>query len=140
MEIGDRIKLVRDEVGLNQRDFALSIKIGQSTLAMFERGKRMPKDIHIEQICAKYNIDKDWIKTGEGSMHNTPIENELIMQAATLLGRHDVGFEALVETYSKLTEANREILFKTGIDFFECLTAKLKNQEKKVQGGLILIE
>lgn len=64
--IGHRIKKVRELFGKNQRDFASSIKIGQSTLAMFENGQREPKEIHIEQICVKYGINKDWLQTGQG--------------------------------------------------------------------------
>ena len=68
MTIGDRIKIVRESEGKNQRDFASSIKISQPTLAMFENGQREPKDIHIEQICLKYGVSEKWLKTGEGEM------------------------------------------------------------------------
>lgn len=60
--IGERIKEIRKDSGKSQRDFASSIKIGQSTLAMFENGQREPKDIHIEQICLKYGISEDWLR------------------------------------------------------------------------------
>ena len=66
MSIGDRIKEVREDHNKNQKDFASSIKIGQPTLSMFESGKRTPKDIHIEQICSKYEINEDWLRTGKG--------------------------------------------------------------------------
>ena len=68
MTIGDRIKIVRESEGKNQRDFASSIKISQPTLAMFENGQREPKDIHIEQICLNYGVSEKWLKTGEGEM------------------------------------------------------------------------
>lgn len=66
MTIGDRIKIVRESEGKNQRDFASSIKISQPTLAMFENGQREPKDIHIEQICLKYGISEKWLRYNEG--------------------------------------------------------------------------
>lgn len=68
MTIGNRIKQIRDMEGKNQRDFAASIKVGQSTLAMFENGQREPREIHIEQICLKYGINDTWLRTGEGEM------------------------------------------------------------------------
>ena len=68
MTIGDRIKIVRESEGKNQRDFASSIKISQPTLAMFENGQREPKDIHIEQICLKYGVSEKWLRTGEGEI------------------------------------------------------------------------
>ena len=68
MTIGNRIKQIRNMEGKNQRDFAASIKVGQSTLAMFENGQREPREIHIEQICLKYGINDTWLRTGEGEM------------------------------------------------------------------------
>lgn len=84
MTIGDRIKLVRESEGKNQRDFAASIKISQPTLAMFENGQREPKDIHIEQICIKFNINDKWLRTGESEMYNEP-EDEIAEAVSDLL-------------------------------------------------------
>lgn len=78
MSIGERIKEVRETTGQNQRQFAASIKIGQSTLAMFEGGHREPKNIHIEQICSKYGVNEEWLKTGNGKMLKSLTKNQEI--------------------------------------------------------------
>lgn len=128
-----RVKELRCSLELNQKDFGERLGITKSAISNIETGRFNVTDTMLKLICSEFNVREEWLKTGEGNMHNNPVENELIKQAAILLGRHDVGFEALVETYSKLSETNREILFKTGMDFFECLTAKLKNQEKSAR-------
>jgi transcriptional regulator with XRE-family HTH domain len=71
--MNDRIRLLRKALGLNQRDFSLRAKIGHSTLAMFETGQRVPKDIHIAQICQTFNVNEEWLRNGIGSMF---IEND----------------------------------------------------------------
>lgn len=68
--------------GKNQRDFASSIKIGQSTLAMFETGQREPKEIHIEQICNKYEINSEWLLTGKGEKRTKRTRNQEIAKFA----------------------------------------------------------
>lgn len=80
--IGKRIKEVREMFGKNQRDFASSIKIGQSTLAMFETGQREPKEIHIEQICNKYEINSEWLLTGKGEKRTKRTRNQEIAKFA----------------------------------------------------------
>jgi len=66
--INERIKEIRNKIKLNQRDFAAKIKVGQPTLAMFETGQRTPKDIHIKAICTEFNVNEEWLRTGEGEM------------------------------------------------------------------------
>lgn len=55
-------------MNLSQAEFAKSLGIGQSTLAMLEVGKRDILDRHIKTICSIYNVDEKWLRTGEGEM------------------------------------------------------------------------
>lgn len=125
--MNQRLKEVREKLGLSQRDFAKRTDIGQSTLAMFETGSRIPKDIHINRICQEFNINEEWLRTGEGDMFFKPKVNDLVSRAAKLLGEKDPVFEAFVETYSKLDPRNREILLNFGMDFLKCLNARNNN-------------
>lgn len=64
----ERLKQIRASVDLNQADFAKSLGIGQSTLAMLEVGKREILDRHVKTICSIYNVNEDWLSTGKGEM------------------------------------------------------------------------
>lgn len=68
--MNERLQKVRKYFKLNQRDFAEKIDVGQSTLAMFETGKRKLKDIHINRICSEFGINEIWLRTGEGGDAN----------------------------------------------------------------------
>lgn len=67
----NRLKEIRTRTGLNQSDFAKTLGIGQSTLAMLEVGKRDILDRHIKIICSIYDINERWFRYGEGNMENT---------------------------------------------------------------------
>ncbi|MDE7299366.1 MAG: helix-turn-helix transcriptional regulator [Lachnospiraceae bacterium] len=107
--MGDRIKKIREAEGKNQREFASSIKVGQSTLAMFENGQREPKSIHIEQICLKYDINEDWLRTGTLPMYREPEE-----KLETYLGRISKGdddfIKDLIEVYMELDQTSKDAL------------------------------
>ncbi|AXU79238.1 TPA: helix-turn-helix transcriptional regulator [Clostridioides difficile] len=66
--MNERIAILRSYLNMNQRDFSNKIKVSQSTLAMFETGQRIPKNIHISQICSEFNVNEDWIRFGSGDM------------------------------------------------------------------------
>lgn len=107
MTIGERIKKVRESENLNQRDFASSIKISQPALAMFENGQREPKDIHIEQICSKYNISEEWIREEKGEMKsNIDIEYSDICAD---IGVRDPKAQEAIMKYYKLSEDDKKL-------------------------------
>lgn len=114
MTIGDRIRAIREEFNKNQRDFASSIKIGQSTLAMFENGQREPKDIHIEQICLKYGVREEWLRNGNGEMHQMLTKNQEIGAFANkVMKLPDEAFKKrFIEALTKLDEGDWENIEK----------------------------
>lgn len=67
-----RLKEIRDCHKLNQADFAKSLGMGQSTLAMLEVGKREILDRHIKTVCSIYDVNEAWFRTGEGEMFAQP--------------------------------------------------------------------
>ncbi len=109
MNIGDRIKKVREAEGKNQREFASSIKVGQSTLAMFENGQREPKSIHIEQICLKYDVSESWLRTGAPPMYREP-EERLETYLGQISKGEDEFIRDLIEVYMELDQASKDAL------------------------------
>lgn len=70
--MNERLKELRNLLGLNQREFSAKINIGQSTLAMLETGQRALKDIHISQICSVFNVNEEWLRYGQGEIFIEP--------------------------------------------------------------------
>ena len=108
MTIGNRIKQIRNMEGKNQRDFAASIKVGQSTLAMFENGQREPREIHIEQICHKYGINDTWLRTGEGEMKIEDCKDNRYFSNVGKLQRTDD--ETIMRWVNAIAETDPEVL------------------------------
>lgn len=71
MEINERIKYLRKNLGLNQTDFAKRIGIKQSALSSIESKQSSVTERNIKAICSEYKISEAWLRTGEGTMLNT---------------------------------------------------------------------
>lgn len=123
MTIGDRIKIVRESEGKNQRDFASSIKISQPALAMFENGQREPKDIHIEQICLKYGISEKWLRHNEGDMKIEDCNDNRYFSNIGKLQRSDD--KTIMRWVNAIAETDPNVLSKIE----EFMIKLLKNQE-----------
>lgn len=66
--IGSRIKAVRQEKGLTQKEFAESIGIVQGFLSGIERELKTPSDTLLIALCHHYKINDKWLYKGVGEM------------------------------------------------------------------------
>lgn len=58
-EIGKRIKKVREDKGISQKDFAISIGVGNTTVANWEKGLTRPDVDTLALICNTLNVSPD---------------------------------------------------------------------------------
>ncbi len=71
MEINQRIKLLRkNHLHMTQEEFASAIKVSRSNLGSIEIGRISVTDRVIHDICEKFNINENWLRTGEGGDDN----------------------------------------------------------------------
>jgi len=66
--IGDRISEIIQALGIRKVRFAEQINVDQSYVTQLTRGKRNPSDRTINDICREFNVDENWLRTGEGEM------------------------------------------------------------------------
>ena len=80
MNILDRIRFVRKNLGLNQAEFAGRIGLTQTSLSMIELEKAALTEKNIKLICATFAVDEGWLRTGKGEMFGSisPYEKELL--------------------------------------------------------------
>lgn len=68
MELNDRIKLIRNNEGITQQEFADKLGLKRNTVASYEINKITPSDRTILDICREFNVNENWLRTGEGEM------------------------------------------------------------------------
>lgn len=63
--LGARIAYLRNKEGISQEEFAKILKIGKSTLGMYETDKREPSHEMSNKIADHFNVTLDWLLTGK---------------------------------------------------------------------------
>ena len=77
--IRERLKLVRKKLGLNQTEFARLIGLRQTALSMIEVGTTALTGKNVKLICATFNVNEQWFRTGQGEIFDSsPYVKELI--------------------------------------------------------------
>jgi transcriptional regulator with XRE-family HTH domain len=70
--VHERIREIRSKLGVSQVEFAKRILISKSFYGYIELGKKNINDRIIQLISSQFNVNKEWIKTGEGDMFTSP--------------------------------------------------------------------
>ena len=64
----ERIRQVRKALNLTQKEFGKKLGYTQTHLSMIELGNSGISEKNIKLICAAFNINERWLRTGEGEM------------------------------------------------------------------------
>lgn len=81
MELKDRIRTLRRDLGLTQVEFSKRIFMSSDAVSMMERGVTVPTSRTISLICSEFNVRREWLETGEGEMYDLPLDEETVMFA-----------------------------------------------------------
>lgn len=66
--MNNRIKEIRKYMGETQEEFARKLGLSRNYIGLIEIGKRVPSDRTISDICRVYDVNENWLRTGEGEM------------------------------------------------------------------------
>ncbi len=113
--MNERLKELRNQIGITQQEFANKLGLKRNTIATYEIGKSTPSDRVISDICAKYNVNEEWIRYGSGEMFRQP-SDEIGYYVSDLLdydGEGNPFFDVIIEMmkkYHDLDEKSKEIV------------------------------
>lgn len=106
--MNERIKQVRLSTKLSQTEFAEKILVSRSAVCKMESGENSPSEQTVKLICQEFNVNEDWLRTGNGEMFVELSKDE---QISAMLGEiqrlGDENFKyRLVSALCKLSESD----------------------------------
>ena len=114
MDIFDRIIKVRSESKESQEKFATRLGLSRNFINQVENKKKNVSDRTILDICREFNVNEEWLRTGEGEMF-LPVNRTTKIEKLTkqLLSEESDSFKnRFVAVLADLTENEWEFLEK----------------------------
>ena len=68
MTSNERLKLLRKELNLSQKEFSSRIEMSQGGYSDIENNRANLTDKNIKLISREFNVDVEWLKTGQNEM------------------------------------------------------------------------
>lgn len=128
-----RIKEIRESRNLTQEEFGKKIGSARNTIANYENGNRNPSNSVILSICREFNVNEEWLRTGQGEMFKkNPLKDEAGYYIEELLEDYEDNplYDAIltmIKTYAELDEKSKKVIR----DYAKKLQDNLKAQEIK---------
>ena len=116
LNIGERIEILRKDLSVSRRVFGERLGVSESVIVNIEydRLKRPDqKESLYKLICKEFNVNEEWLRTGNGEMFIQLTRDQLITDfAADLIMENDTFKKRLVEALAKLDESEWDVLEK----------------------------
>ena len=110
--MNERIKAIRNAVGKSQTDFAKELSVSRSAICKMESGENYPSEQTIKLICSEFNVNEEWLRTGNGEMFHPITKNDEISKLfGEVLKDNEGDFRRrLINALAKLDDAGWEML------------------------------
>ncbi|MDE7434452.1 MAG: helix-turn-helix domain-containing protein [Lachnospiraceae bacterium] len=108
----DRIKIVRKDARLTQKEFAERLGVKQNTVACYEMGKSGLSDSVIISICREFNVREEWLRDGVEPRYKSRTRNQEIGSFMNdVMDLPDEAFKKrLIDALRKLDEKDWEAI------------------------------
>ena len=127
--INERIANLLDTLQITKTAFAEKLKVSQQYISKLTK-TGLPSDLLIDDICEKYNVNEDWLRSGTGEMFRTiPAEDETAAIVSNLLEEENAFYDiikGIMKTFDQLDPTSQDAL----ISFSEQLLHNLKTKKE----------
>lgn len=131
MTQGDRVKAVRTKENMTMEQFGEKLGVQKSAVSKIEKGKVNITEQMFKSICHEFNVNEEWLRTGEGEMSLKFSEDEEIADLVSDVledGKNNPFYGIILEivrTYNELSPASQEVIK----DFSKKLVENIKKED-----------
>lgn len=106
--INDRIRALREELGLSQTAFGEPIGLSRDEVKNIEYKKTAPKEITIPLICKEYSVSEAWLRDGIGEPYLKREDDDDLKVIFDEIGvPDDEVIKAIVKSYWQLSDSDK---------------------------------
>lgn len=130
MNSSNLIRALRNELGLSQTEFGARLGVSRDVINNIENDRVPLKPALAKLICSQFNVDPDWLETGEGEMflEKDPVSDLFEFTKNLFLDRNLSWVRCLCEYIAQLTPEEQEAAARH-IESLAEMIAKEKEQD-----------
>mgnify|MGYP004692981049 CR=1 FL=1 len=126
--MNERIKELRKALGLTMEKFGVHLGVKKNSVSQWESGVNNLTDQMFKSICREFNVNEEWLRSGEGEMFQIPDDEDAALISEVLENPDDRFYQMmlnLVRTYKQLSPESKTVVE----DFIDQLLENSKNRK-----------
>ncbi|HFD2050861.1 helix-turn-helix transcriptional regulator [Clostridium perfringens] len=108
--MNERFKLIRKKEKLSQAAFGEKLGVSRDVIGNIEYGRVDPKPLLINHLCDVFNVNKEWLLTGNGEMYIVPEKENEIADLLINISSDDSKLYEVVSNLSKLDDEYLDLI------------------------------
>lgn len=111
--MNERIKKLRQELGLSQDEFGRRLGVTRGAITNIELNKVDPKPLFVDLICREFGVSEEWLRTGTGEMW-APVDADQELQDifAEITFSGDELITRIIKSYWRLSDSEKATIHK----------------------------
>lgn len=124
MTQGERIKDVRNSLGLTLEKFGEKLGVTKTAISRIEKGERSLTEQMTKSICREFSVDYMWLTTGEGEMF-VESDDDFFERIDRIMAGENESRKNMIKTLLYASDADIEA-FDRLVDYYISLRAENK--------------
>lgn len=124
MTQGERIKDVRNSLGLTLEKFGEKLGVTKTAISRLEKGERSLTEQMTKSICREFSVDYMWFTTGEGEMF-VESDDDFFERIDRIMAGENESRKNMIKTLLYASDADIEA-FDRLVDYYISLRADNK--------------
>jgi len=116
MTQNERVKEIRNSLGLTMERFGERLGIKKAAISKIEKGENSLTEQNLKSICREFSVDYIWLTTGEGEMFVDNDDDIIETIDRIMLGENEF-HKNLFKTFARLDE-NELLALEQFVDKF----------------------
>lgn len=125
MTQGERIKDVRNSLGLTLEKFGEKLGVTKTAISRLEKGERSLTEQMTKSICREFSVDYMWLTTGEGEMF-VETDDDFFERIDRIMAGENESRKNMIKTLLYASDADIEA-FDRLVDY--CISLRADNKK-----------
>lgn len=122
--LNERINYLIKSLGMKKTAFAEKLNVSQAFVSQLCSGVKQPSERTIQDICTKFNVNEEWLRTGKGEIFIMLSRNDEISKFVGELMKEEE------DSFKNRLIAGLAALDDTGWDVLETFLNSIQPKEK----------
>ena len=134
--LSDRVREVRNALGLSQTEFGARIGVSIDVIKNIEYSRSSPSELLLKHMCEIHHINRTGLETGEGDMFEPTTKADETARMVESVSNSQA-MRSLLATWAQLSDENKAAFEAFAADYVEDYNRRRTEQAMSVDQAIV---